>query len=168
MSLNTVIYEELGLSEDVLINHIHKDVLDIFTSMVGVDNVVHQPIQVDTRTHFSDCITSMVGFAGKYNGLLCLHVPLNLAMLFTSSMLGMEVTEIDDDVNDALGEIANMLGGSFKHHLSKDGHEVRLSTPSVVSGKEYVISSGSVNDTLTLLFNVNGEGFIVSIVIEIE
>jgi chemotaxis protein CheX len=83
-------------------------------------------------------------------------------------MIGMEVTQLDEDVNDALGEIANMVAGSFKHHLSKDGHEVRLSTPSVVTGKEYVISSGSVNDTLTLLFDSNEEWFMISIVVEMD
>jgi chemotaxis protein CheX len=80
----------------------------------------------------------------------------------------MEVTELNEDVNDALGEIANMIAGSFKHHLSKDGHEVRLSTPSVVTGKEYVISSGSIANTLTLLFDSKEEWFMISIVIEMD
>lgn len=168
MSLNPLICNHLGITEEELIKQIHLDIQGIFSSMVGIDDLLHIPLKVDTQTHFSDSITAMVGFAGLYNGLLCVHVPQSLALTFTSNMLGMDVTEICDDVNDALGEIANMIGGSFKHHLSKDGHEVKLSTPSVVAGKDYMISSGIADDTLSLLFDTNDEWFMVSIVIEME
>ena len=168
MSLPAAMYDQLGTTEEALVKQFHSDVQDVFTTMVGVEDLLHLPLQVDPKTHFSDCITAMVGFAGIYNGLVSLHVPQKLAISFTSSMIGMEVTELNEDVNDALGEIANMVAGSFKHHLSKDGHEVRLSTPSVVTGKEYVISSGSLANTLTLLFDSNDEWFMISIVVEID
>lgn len=168
MPLNPSVCRQLGISEDELIKQIHADVQGIFSSMVGIEDLLHIPIQVDLKTHFNDCITAMVGFAGLYNGLLSVHVPQSLAMTFTSNMLGMEVEEINEDVNDALGEIANMIGGCFKHHLSRDGHEVKLSTPSVVAGKEYVISSGTAEDTLSLLFDTNEEWFMVSIVMEMD
>ena len=84
-------------------------------------------------------------------------------MQIASEMLGMEVTECDDDVRDALGEIANMAAGSFKHHFVTGGHEVRLSTPSIISGEEYSMTSGSVPDTLTILFSAGAGKFMVSI-----
>jgi chemotaxis protein CheX len=168
MSLPASMYDQLGTTEEDLVKQFHSDVQDVFTTMVGVEDLLHVPLQVDPKTHFSECITAMVGFAGLYNGLVSLHVPQKLALSFTSSMIGMEVTELNEDVNDALGEIANMIAGSFKHHLSKDGHEVRLSTPSVVTGKEYVISSGSIANTLTLLFDSKEEWFMISIVIEMD
>jgi chemotaxis protein CheX len=168
MSLPASIYDQLGTTEEVLVKQFHSDVQDVFTTMVGVEDLLSLPLQVDPKTHFSDCITAMVGFAGLFNGLVSLHVPQKLALSFTSSMIGMDVTELNEDVNDALGEIANMIAGSFKHHLSKDGHEVRLSTPSVVTGKEYVISSGTLANTLTLLFDSNEEWFMISVVVETD
>jgi chemotaxis protein CheX len=168
MPLPAMMYDQLGTTEDELVAQFHKDVQDVFTTMVGVEDLLHLPLQVDPKTHFSECITAMVGFAGLFNGLVSLHVPQKLALSFTSSMIGMDVTELNEDVNDALGEIANMIAGSFKHHLSKDGHEVRLSTPSVVTGKEYVISSGTLANTLTLLFDSNEEWFMISIVVEVD
>jgi chemotaxis protein CheX len=166
--LNAAIYEQLGITEETVIMRFHKDVQDIFTTMVGVEDILHLPLQVDPRTHFNDCATAMVGFAGLFNGLVSLHFPQSLALSFTSSMIGMEITELNEDVNDALGEIANMVAGSFKHHLSKDGHEVRLSTPSVVKGKEYVITPGGLANSLNLLFDSSGEWFLISIVIEMD
>lgn len=168
MSLSASIYGQLGITEEELVKYLHSDIQEVFTTMVGVENLLQLPLLVDPKTHFSDCITAMVGFAGLYNGLVSLHVPQKLALSFTSSMIGMDVAELNEDVSDALGEIANMIAGSFKHHLSRDGHEVRLSTPSVISGKEYVVSSGSLANTLTLLFDSNNEWFIISIVVEMD
>ena len=162
--INAAILEQLKTTEEQLIEHLDGDVREIFSTMVGVEVTPSQTAVTDTK--FIDCVTAMVGFAGSYNGMISLNAPQPLALSLASQMLGMEITECDDDVRDALGEIANMIGGSFKHHFVKDGHEVRLSTPSVMSGAEYSISVGSVPDTLTLRFESGAEHFMVSIYLE--
>jgi chemotaxis protein CheX len=156
----------INFTEDELVKSLIKDVQDVFINMVGVEDLMHLPIQVDVTTHFKDCLTAMVGMAGIYNGLVSVHIPWPLAMSFTSLMLGMEVTEIDDDVNDAMGEIANMVAGSFKQHLSKGGSDIQLSTPSVVNGGDYVVSSGNNLENITLKFATDEEWFMVSLSIE--
>jgi len=168
MALNPSIVAQLGTTEDELTKSLTSDIGEVFSTMVGMADLHHLPQVVDPVSHFDNCVTAMVGLAGAYNGMVSLHAPHGLAMTFTSQMLGMEVTEIDADVYDALGEIANMIAGSFKHHLSNGGNDVKLSTPSVVNGKEYVISAGSPNETLTLLFDANKEAFLVSVVLEKE
>lgn len=162
--INSEILGQLGTTEEQLIGHLDVDVRDIFSSMVGSEVSPAQPAVTETK--FKDCVTAMVGFAGSYNGMVSINTPQKLAMGFASQMLGMEITECDEDVIDALGEIANMIGGSFKHHFVKDGHEVRLSTPSVITGQEYVMSVGSLPDTLTLMFESGDEHFLVSIYLE--
>lgn len=156
----------INISEDELIKGLIKDVQDVFTTMVGVESLTHLPTQVDMTSRFKNCLTSMVGLAGTYNGLVSVHMPWPLAISFTSLMLGMEVTEIDDDVNDAMGEIANMVAGSFKQHLSKGGSDIQLSTPSVVNGSDYMVSSGSNLENITLKFAVDENWFMVSLSIE--
>ncbi|NTV48966.1 MAG: chemotaxis protein CheX [Geobacteraceae bacterium] len=156
----------INMTEDELIKSLIKDVQDVFINMVGVEDLMHLPIQIDVTTHFKECLTAMVGLAGTYNGLVSVHIPWPLAISFTSLMLGMEVTEIDDDVNDAMGEIANMIAGSFKQHLSKGGSDIQLSTPSVVNGADYVVSSGNNLENITLKFATDEEWFMVSLSIE--
>jgi chemotaxis protein CheX len=166
MSIKPETLAVINMSEDDLIKSLIKDVQDVFVNMVGVEDLMHLPIQVDVTTHFKECLTAMVGLAGTYNGLVSVHLPWPLAISFTSLMLGMEVTEIDDDVNDAMGEIANMVAGSFKQHLSKGGSDIQLSTPSVVNGSDYVVSSGSNLENITLKFASDEEWFMVSLSIE--
>lgn len=156
----------IDMTEDQLVKSLIKDVQEVFANMVGVEDLMHLPIQIDVTTHFKECLTAMVGLAGTYNGLVNVHIPWPLAISFTSSMLGMEVTEIDDDVNDAMGEISNMVAGSFKQHLSKGGSDIQLSTPSVVNGADYVVSSGHNLENITLKFATGDEWFMVSLSIE--
>ena len=166
MSMKPQTLAAINMTEDEFIKSLIKDVQEVFTNMVGVEDLVHLPTQIDVTTHFKKCLTAMVGLAGTYNGLVSVHVPWPLAISFTSLMLGMEVTEIDDDVNDAMGEIANMCAGSFKQHLSKGGSDIHLSTPSVVNGSDYLVSSGSNLENITLKFASEDEWFMVSISIE--
>lgn len=163
MSLSTGLLDSLNTTEELLCKHLIHDVREIFSSMVGLEDLLHLPIQIDPVTNFSDCISSLVGLAGTYNGLVSLHMPSTLAFTATSSMLGMEVTKVVDDVNDAMGEIANMIAGSFKQHLSRSGRDIHLSTPSVVYGKEYMISLGSNPEQIAVRFATDDDWFMVAV-----
>lgn len=166
MPLKPETLSALNTTEERLARVLTKDVQEIFSSMVGVEDIMYLPPQLDLTSHFKDCLTAMVGLAGSYSGLVSIHVPWPLAISFTSQMLGMEVTEIDDDVNDAMGEIANMIAGSFKQHLSKGGSDIQLSTPSVVNGSDYTVTSGSNIENITLKLATDEEWFMVSLSLE--
>lgn len=163
MTISKGLLESLNTSEELLSQQLIRDVREIFGTMVGLEDLLHLPIQIDPVTHFSDCISSLVGLAGSYNGLVSLHMPSELALKATSSMLGMTVTELNDDVNDAMGEIANMIAGSFKLHLSRSGLDIHISTPSVVYGKEYVISLGNAPEQIAVRFATDDDWFMVAV-----
>ena len=110
-----------GLTGDELAKRLTDDVREVFSTMVGMGDLLHPPKQIDTMTQFESCVTAMVGLAGSYNGMVCLHAPLRQGLAITAGMLGVGVCEFNEDVRDALGEVANMIAGSFKQHLSRGG-----------------------------------------------
>jgi chemotaxis protein CheX len=158
--------EMMNTNKELISQQLIQDVRDIFSTMVGLDDLLHLPIQIDPQTHFKDCVSSMVGLAGSFNGLVSMHMPCDIALKATSSMLGMNVTEHNDDVSDALGEIANMIAGSFKHQLSKGGMDIKLSTPSIVYGKEYMVKLISHPDQVTVKFATENDWFMVAVAFE--
>jgi chemotaxis protein CheX len=166
MTISSSLLRSLNMSEEMLVQLLKRDVKNIFSTMVGLDDLLHLPIQIDLETNFKDCISSMVGLAGTYSGLVSLHMPSQLALMITGFMLDMEITEVNDDVIDAMGEIANMIAGSFKQHLSKGGLDILLSTPSVVNGKEYVISLGNNSNQVAVRFAADDYWFMVAVVFE--
>lgn len=163
MSLSQGLLGSLNTTEELLGKQLMHDVKEIFGTMVGLEDLLHLPVQIDPVTNFTDCISSLIGIAGTYNGLVSLHMPGKLALTATSSMLGMEVNELNDDVNDAMGEIANMIAGSFKQHLTTSGLDIHISTPSVVHGKEYVIALGSNPQQIAVRFATDDDWFMVAV-----
>lgn len=168
MTLSKGLLQSMNTTEELLSQQLMSDVKEIFETMVGLEDLMHLPVQIDPVTSFSDCISSLVGLAGTFNGLVSLHMPSNLACRATGCMLGMEITEVNEDVNDAMGEIANMIAGSFKQHLSTGGLDIHLSTPSVVYGKEYVITLGNNPDQITVRFATDDDWFLVAVAFENE
>jgi chemotaxis protein CheX len=166
MTLSNGLLRSLNTNEDLLAQLLMQDVNEIFGTMVGLEDLLYLPEQIDPVTSFKDCISSLVGLAGTYNGLVSLHMSSNLALVATSNMLGMKVTEVNNDVNDAMGEISNMIAGSFKQHLTKSGLDIHLSIPSVVYGKEYAITLGNNPNQIAVRFATTDAWFMVAVAFE--
>lgn len=82
-------------------------------------------------------ITGIIGYTGLAEGCVVISISLPLALHATSMMLGKEVSGIDHDVIDAVGELANMIAGQAKKHL--EALKLRVTLPTVVSGRSHHI-----------------------------
>lgn len=161
MGLEAEVLSAVNLTEDEVRLKIAEITKGVFSTMVMLDVIDQYPL-TEPVTSFHETLTSMVGLAGSYTGLLALHCPKALALKVASNMLGMEVAEIDDDVNDAMGEMANMVGGDVKHIFSPKGSDLNLSTPTVIYGGDYNLESISEAGTLVIPFECEGERFLLS------
>ncbi len=151
--------------ENELALKMQESTIEIFTSMV----MMELECEGECKEGFGvlkNSITGMVGLAGKYKGLLAIHVPNDIAMAITGNFLGLEVDEVNEDVQDALGEIANMLGGNLKTILSDNGKDIQLSLPSTISGEEYSFSSQADVEQVILSFKVSSGTFYVEVELE--
>lgn len=110
---------------------------EIFSSMVMLEINLDKIDEGAENLLLQKGISGVIGFAGTHKGLLAIHLPEKTAIGVTSSFLGLEVASIDADVEDAVGELANMLGGSVKSILSEKGRDIELSLPSTVKGDDY-------------------------------
>jgi chemotaxis protein CheX len=81
--------------------------------------------------------TSMVGLAGDLCGVMSFRCSSNTAMRVATLMLRSDDRVPEDCIRDALGEICNMIAGSFKAQVMGLADQCMLSVPMVVSGKDY-------------------------------
>lgn len=149
----------LGPATSDLLNKIISDIKSVFSIVVGKEDLTHFPMMPAPVPYSEEFVTAMVGIAGTYSGVVSLLTPKKLALDFASGMLGTVMTELDIDVHDALGEITNMIAGSFKQHLSRSGTEMRLSIPSIFAGKICGTPNGTIEDTLKICFGINEHCF---------
>ncbi|WP_088536818.1 chemotaxis protein CheX [Geobacter sp. DSM 9736] len=167
MTLNAAVSNSADINEDELAGYIINATKEVFGTMVMMDLEDSYPLK-EPVTKFHCSVTGMVGLAGTYTGILSIHCPQTFALRITSNMLGMDVEEVGEDVNDALGEIANMLGGYVKQILSKGGLDINLSIPTVISGEEYTVNAMSESECTIVPFVNEGERFLVGLKLKKE
>ena len=95
-----------------------------------------------------DLVTSVVHFTGAWKGAILLECTLEQAFHMTARFMPVpRPTSMNDDVRDALGELANMLAGNLKSVLTPGES---LSMPSVVAGTDYTLSicGGNISNRL--------------------
>ena len=119
--------------------------------MVFVD-ITPQESSPERAVFIDSGLTSMIGLAGDFKGFLAINCPEQTAKGITGAMLGMEVDEINEDVQDAIGEITNMVAGSMKAFLAGDHVDTELAIPTTVIGKSIRAAGQPGGKQLAILF----------------
>lgn len=83
-------------------------------------------------------LLATVGFAGKAVGKVYLRMDMDSALEIASATLGVPVSElaVGPEVNDAVGELLNIMTGNFKSNLCDAGLDCRLETPIVRASED--------------------------------
>ncbi len=117
-------------------------------------------------------IAGSVGFIGNVRGVLYIFMGLSLAEKITGNLLGLEPSELESEgnetVNDAIGELTNIIAGAFKTDLSNRGCECRMTIPSILRRSNYSIES--TESALRRIFKIDcdGNSFVIDILMEEE
>lgn len=138
---------------------------EIFSTMVMMEISVNGDHMTESIV-LTDSISGVIGLAGTHKGVLAIHIPNKVAMAITSSFLGMDVDEINEDVKDAVGELANMLGGDIKSILSENGRDIALSLPSTITGQQYDFQPTKEAERIMLPFSCDAGEFTIDFQLE--
>jgi len=99
-------------------------------------------------------ISAIIGISDGMSGYLALHMTPEDSCKIAGTMLGDSYPEVDDIVCDAIGEIANMLGGSLKKFSGRFGEPFKISVPTIVRGKDYETHAAKNSDQVLLGINI--------------
>ena len=109
---------------------------DVFGTMLGT-----LLIRADDKGPAAGEVTAMVGLAGALVGVFSVRCSLETANLLASKMLEVSHAEAQSAARDALGEIANVVAGNLIHKAPGLDEACFLSTPTVISGRDFVLYS---------------------------
>jgi chemotaxis protein CheX len=135
---------------------------EVFSTMLMVDLEVGKTIE-GRGGDIPANITSMIGLGKDIRGMLAVHCPASVAKDITGSFLGMEVTELDEDVKDAIGEIANMVAGNMKISFAEDGKAIEIAIPTTIIGDSFRTSGMFGAHRVVVPFTMNGEVFMIEL-----
>ena len=116
-------------------------------------------------------VASAVGFIGTINGVLYLYFEEPAAMKIACGFLGMDESEVTDEgpdtVNDVLGEVSNMIVGTFKNQMCDKGYNCRLTIPSILRGQKFSIQSVSSVQRHVYRFSSMGTAFTADLLMKV-
>jgi chemotaxis protein CheX len=111
---------------------------EVFETMVFRQLTSLLPIEGDALRPQSN-VVGTVGFAGGASGLVAFYSTTAAARSIAGSMLGMEAAQVNGEMVDAIGEITNMIAGSFRTKMVAQGHNWAISVPTVTVGSDFYI-----------------------------
>lgn len=135
---------------------------EVFSTMLMVELEASEPIE-GIGGDIPANITSMIGLGKDIRGMLAVHCPASVATDITGTFLGMEVKEIDEDVKDAIGEIANMVAGNLKISFREHGKNIELAIPTTIVGESFGISGMFGANRVAVHFTMNNQVFMVEL-----
>ena len=116
-------------------------VREVFSTMLRMD-MLPAPLESgfgNGETH----VAGAVGFVGRLSGMVYVFTTVSFARRITATFLGLQESEIEGDemINDAMGEMANMVVGHMKSRISDRGMPCVLTIPSVVRGSHFSVEA---------------------------
>ena len=118
-------------------------VTEVFSTMLNLE--MRQLPATECAFDGEAQIASAVGFTGQTAGVVYLYTTARFAGRITRGLLGLsdDDTHSEEMVNDAMGEIANMVVGHFKSRLTDRGLPCVMTIPSIVRGSHFDIEAVS-------------------------
>lgn len=114
---------------------------EVFETMVFKPLVARAAEPVDGPCGTS--VVAAVAFAGHRCGMVTFTSSLTAAKAITGAMLGMPENDLVAEVPDAIGEVANMIAGTFRNKLAAMEPASAISVPAVTIGSDFHTQYGA-------------------------
>jgi chemotaxis protein CheX len=105
------------------------------------------------------CVSALIGITGDRKGTFCISFDKNTAVYIVRQMLGDAIEDVVQDVQDAMGEITNMISGHARVGLVDLGLKLQGSTPSVIMGDNHSISYRASAQAIAIPFSCRAGKF---------
>ncbi|PCJ21626.1 MAG: chemotaxis protein CheX [Gammaproteobacteria bacterium] len=120
------------------VNHINPFIeatASVLETMVGISVEPQGNVALKLNCGPLGAITGIIPLESDANrGSFAISFSEPAILGITHRLLGDEVTEIDDSVVDAVGELTNMVAGGAKAKLVDNGFDFDLTRPKVIQG----------------------------------
>ena len=117
------------------INHFISSTSNVFSTMLNCP-VKRVSLELKELPHPTHEVSAVIGLSGRVSGSVVLSMALDVALKAAGEMMCTEYNDVDAEVFDAIGELANMVAGGAKADLAE--MELSLGLPNVVVGRKCI------------------------------
>ncbi|HPI41440.1 MAG TPA: chemotaxis protein CheX [Pseudobdellovibrionaceae bacterium] len=141
-------------------------VLKTVKTMASTDVTAEKPFIENNFTQKGEIAGSLGLIAPPLRGNLLISFEKASIFSIMENMLGEKYTELNKEVQDAVGELTNMIYGSSKTTLNQLGYNFEMAIPTVITGS-FLLSHAATATTLIIPFKLaNSSIFYIQITIQ--
>ncbi len=108
-------------------------------------------------------VSAVIGITGAAQGSMSLTFTEPCIKAIVSNLLGITVTEVNEEITDAVGELTNMICGDARRRLAEQGYVLQAGIPTVVSGKNHAIIHIHKGPRLAVPFETPDGKFVIEV-----
>lgn len=144
------------------INPFLTGTINVLKTMAGVEPTPGKPYLKKNSLAVGD-VSGIIGLTGSVAGSMALSFSEKAILKIVSNMLGEELTEVNGEIADAVGEITNMVSGASRKELESIGLTITAAIPTVISGKNHSIKHVLGGPSLIIPFQTEDGPFVVDV-----
>lgn len=161
--------QNVDLPEEQIEQMVVTGLTDVFQTMLSTNLELRTCQTIEDGTPgsvspLSACddplVVGNVGFVGKISGMVYLAMPESASLSIAMKMLGLDPADLDGEyemINDVIGEITNMSAGAYKNQMADMGYPCRLTIPSIIRGKYFVVEAAKATFRQLFVFDFEGK-----------
>jgi chemotaxis protein CheX len=148
-----------------IINPFINATLNVLETMAFVKSEAGKPYLKKDNVARGD-VSGVIGMTGETNGTIYVTFDEPSILKIVSNMFGEEMTEINNEITDAVGELTNMISGQARRELEEIGKVFHGAIPSVISGKNHKLMPMTKGPKIAIPFKTDSGNFTVEVALE--
>jgi len=144
------------------INPFINATMSVMETMCMLPSTPGSPYLKEGREAMGD-VSGILGLAGEQTGSFAVSFSESCILKAVSNMFGEEIATLGRDVEDAVGEITNMISGAARRELGDNGFHFEMALPTVVIGKSHTISHVGSGPTTVIPFSSEAGPYVVEV-----
>jgi chemotaxis protein CheX len=146
------------------VNPFLEGTINVLRTMAFIEPKPGKPYLKEDNTAAGD-ISGIIGLTGAARGSLALSFSESCILRIVSNMLGEEIQNLNGDIQDAVGEITNMISGAARKKLEAQGFNISAAIPTVVFGKGHTIIHVMGGPSIVIPFQTDHGPFVADVCI---
>jgi chemotaxis protein CheX len=146
-----------SVSPEFIVSAVQGATSDVFRTMLGLPAKAGPAREEDVAAAGFDGIVALVGIGGPWTGTGRISCSPQLSCRLAGVLLMSHYEYVNEDVLDAVAEVANMIIGGVKTTLEERLGPLALSIPTVVFGRNYQTRCAGVRHWTVIPFQCGDE-----------
>lgn len=148
-----------------LVNPFIEATLNILETTASTQAVAKKPYLKKDPVARGD-ITGIIRLSGQENATITLSFSKSGILDIVSNMFGEPLNELNDEIKDAVGEIANMISGQVTNAIAQSGVSCKASFDKVILKEKHTIPHIGKFPAVALPFETKSGEFTIEVCFE--